>query len=80
MDPTRDNGGADSRDPSSSAPSVYTWTLEPLLLSWVATTLALIAELEVPHSQERRRRMLELASCCRNLAQEITAKDNERDH
>ena len=79
MDRTHKKGGADSRDPSS-APSLYTWTLEPLLLSWVATTLALIAELEAPHSPERRQRMLDMAACCRSLAQEITAKGDEREH
>ena len=79
MDRTNEKGGADKRDPSS-APSLYTWTLEPLLLSWVATTLALIAELEAPHSPERRHRLLGMAACCRSLAQEITAKGDEREH
>lgn len=79
MDPTNEKGSADSGH-LSSAPSLYTWTLEPLLLSWVATTLALIAELETPNSPERRQRLLELAASCRSLAQEIAAKGDEREH
>lgn len=79
MDPTNAKGSADSGH-LSSAPALYTWTLEPLLLSWVATTLALIAELETPHSPERRQRLLELAANCRSLAQEVAAKGDEREH
>jgi hypothetical protein len=42
--------------------------------------MALIAELETPHSQERRQRLLEMAACCRSLAQEITAKGDDHEH
>jgi hypothetical protein len=79
MDRTNEKGSADGGH-LSSAPSLYTWTLEPLLLSWVATTMALIAEIETPRSQERRQRLLEMAACCRSLAQEITAKGDDHEH
>lgn len=48
--------------------------LATLLLSWTATTLALVADLEPPDTSERRHRILALAGRCRTLGLEIVAE------